>query len=171
MLKFEVSIKPEEYIKLNYKLVYRSPAMLIILAGCTIGFVSVIIKDGFGWQQFTGSMGNMLPVIILAYAVVVLPITLFYRIRGLFGRMPALHEKQTYTVDETGVNIKGKTFDVKNEWEGYQTLQIIGSWIILWKAKNFGNFIPLRSIKTPEDLQQLITLAQNNGLAIKGKLK
>jgi hypothetical protein len=171
MLKFTVNVKPQEYIKLNYQLVYSSPAMLIILVGCAIGFAAVVIKEGFGWQQFTHSIGNMLPLIVLVYTVIVLPITLFYRIRGLFNRMPALHEKQTYTIDEKGVYIKGKTFDAESEWEEYKSLQIKNNWIILWKAKNFGNFIPLSAIKTTEDLQQLIALAADNGLEIKGKVK
>ncbi len=168
MVKFEVEITAEEYIRLNYRIVYANPVVLIALAACAI-VVGTNLTSG-GWDALTKGPADIIALFALGYLLLFLPVTLFYRVRGLYYRMAALNEKQVFTVDETGVNIKGQTFDVKNEWSAYKTIELKKDWMVLWKAKNFGNFVPLRSFKNPEEIEQFIAMAKERGIVVKGKL-
>lgn len=167
MVKFEVEIKAEEYIKLNYRIVYANPVVLIALVACAI-VVATNLTNG-GWDALTKGPADIIALFALGYLLLFLPVTLFYRVRGLFYRMAALNEKQTFTVDDSGVNIKGQTFEVKNEWSAYKTVELKKDWMVLWKAKNFGNFVPLRSFKSTEDLEQFIAMAKEKGIKVRGK--
>lgn len=166
MIEFDVKIDGVEYIKLNYTLVYRNPALLIVVLAALATLLVSAITGSLTADSFTSSPVLIIAALVLAYVFFILPVIVFYRVRTLYNTMPLLHEQLRYKVDEKGVSIKGKTVKEKNAWKDYTSIKQTKNWLILWKAQNMGTFIPKTAFKTDDDLQAVIALSKAAGLKI-----
>lgn len=167
MIELDVKIDGVEYIKLNYKLVYSNPALVIVFITALVMVLGSVFMGKLDFSNLIGSPILLIALIIIAYLLVLLPITLFYRVRHLYNTMPVLHENLHYTIDEKQVVVKGKTVKEKSLWKDYATIKQTKNWVILWKAKNMGTFIPKSVFKNEDDLERLFHFATNGGVQIK----
>lgn len=166
MIELDVEINGVEYIKLNYTLVYRNPALIIVLAAAMVMLLVSIITGNLTADNIFSSPVHIIALLVLAYVLLVLPFILFYRVRTLYNTLPLLHERLHYTFDEKQILIKGKTVKEKNPWKDYVAVKQTKNWVILWKAQNMGNFIPKTAFKNEGDLERLIDMATANKLKI-----
>lgn len=167
MIELDVEINGIEYIKLNYAIVYRNPALIIVLAVAVVMLLVSTITDNLTTDSLLSSPVHIIALLVLAYVLLALPVILFYRVRTLYNTLPLLHERLHYTIDEKQIVIKGKTVKEKNPWKDYVTVKQTKNWVILWKAQNMGNFIPKTAFKNEGDLERLIEMATINKLKTK----
>jgi len=167
MIELDVKIDGVEYIKLNYRLVYSNPALVIVFCTALVMVLGSVFMGRFSADNLTLSPVLIIALIVIAYLVILLPIILFYRVRHLYNTMPVLHEKLHYTINEKQVIVKGKTVNEKNNWKEYATIKQTKNWVVLWKAKNMGTFIPKSAFKNKDDLGLLFHLATSGGVKVK----
>ncbi len=167
MIELDVEIDGVEYIKLNYKLVYSNPALVIVFLAALVIVLGSVFMGRFSTGNLTSSPVLIIALIIIAYLLILLPITLFYRVKHLYNTMPVLHEKLRYTINEQQVIVKGKTVKEKNVWKDYATIKQTKNWVILWKAKNMGTFIPKSAFKNKDELERLFQFATSGGVQVR----
>lgn len=167
MIELNVKLDGVEYIKLNYKLVYSNPALIIVFLAAIAMVLGTVLTGKFSLDNLTGTPVLLIALIVIAYLLILLPITLFYRVRHLYNTIPVLHERLHYKIDEKQIAVKGETFKEKNQWKDYISVKQTQNWIILWKAKKMGTFIPKSAFKNEEDLAVFFQLAEANKLLLK----
>lgn len=167
MIELDVKIDGVEYIKLNYKLVYSDPALVMVFFTAVIMLLGSVFMGKLDFSNLTASPILLIAIIVIAYLLILLPITIFYRVRHLYNTVPVLYEKLHYSIDEKHVVIKGKTVKDKSFWKDYSAIKQTKNWVILWKAKNMGTFIPKSAFKKEGELEQLFQFATSNGVLVK----
>lgn len=167
MIELDVKIDGVEYIKLNYKLVYSNPALVIVFLTALVMVLGSVFMGKLDFSNLMGSPILLIALIIITYLLILLPITLFYRVRHLYNTMPVLHESLHFTIDDKQVVVKGKTVKEKSPWKDYATIKQTKNWVILWKAKNIGTFIPKSAFKNEDDLERLFQYATNGDVQVK----
>ncbi len=164
MIELDVKIDGVEYIKLNYRLVYSNPALLIIFSGV----VAIVLGSIFtGRLDFTNLLTSPIPslgLLVIFYLVLILPVSLFYRARYFYNNHAALHERVQYSINEKGLTQKGETFTEKFVWKDFLVVRQTDKWLLLLKGRSAGVFIPKSAFKKEEDLDFLLQMAKENKL-------
>lgn len=166
MIELDVKIDGVEYIKLNYKLAYSNPALLIVFLGTVAIVLGAVFTGRLDFSNLLASPVPLVGLLVLLYLLVILPVTLFYRARYAYSTLPALYEKVHYTISEKGITQKGQTFTEKFAWTDFAAIKQTQNWILLLKTKNAGIFIPKNAFKSEEELEKVVLFAFQNNLRI-----
>lgn len=141
------------FLKLQYKLFYRKPAILIFTFISIIAFIyglAALLKPELGDSP-------IFPIVLGVVGIFVFPFSVWRGSKKAYESNKNLQEEIKYTFNRDTIEIKGETFNSSLSISSIYKFKETGNWIFLYHGKNIFNIIP-RSSLSAEQLQQLRTL-------------
>lgn len=165
MLQFKVKVTESEYIRFSSLFILSKIKIIkIIIPVFFISFLLALSRD-IKNDNFPG----------MSTLALVVPVAVFFPIYNSFKKdlkksylkFSSLQEETVYTVDDSGINVKGETFESFILWDKVDNILTKKEFVMISLTPSFGNLIPRRNL-TSEQLLQLLKYAHNANVKIKG---
>jgi YcxB-like protein len=140
MEKFSITMRlaEKDYAKATLLLLYRKPIVIVesfaglylIAAAC---FDNLRLIDLYSDLPGVG--------ILLGIFFLLLPALAVFSLLRQFRSNVSLQHEITYTFNEEGIQIQGRTFKAEFEWINVIRKREVGKFLILYHSKKSGNFI------------------------------
>lgn len=147
-IKTKIEFKP--YIKLQYWLFYRKPAILIFsfiaLSILIFGLISFVNSETENLFTFSISFGF--------FGLVYLPFIVWRTSRKAYKTNKNLQERMTYIFDQDEMHVNGESFKSTVSLKSIYQLKESREWLLLYQSKNSFNIIP-KSSMTEEQINKI----------------
>lgn len=153
----------EDYIKVNYHLVYRKWVIKVITG---IGVFMLILIAVF-YNSFT-----QFPWFQLAFGLFLtagIPISVYFSAKKNFKSNGRISETINYEFDKESILITGESFNSKLTWGKIYGVTESKDWILIWQSQQIANVIPKRDFKEGA-LQTFKDIVKSHS-GLKNKLK
>lgn len=135
----KVTIQKKEFIKLAYSWSY-SDLLNIFTTICGFFMLGLFIEYFIPIQKEESF--PFLPLLIFSYALVFLPISVYYNsIKNLRSNI-ILKETVFFTFSQEDIHIKCESIDTNLKWNVIKSVKELNSWYILFVDRKRGYFIP-----------------------------
>jgi hypothetical protein len=101
---------------------------------------------------------------------IVINVSLSKSIEKAYDKMPVFNETVIYTINESGLKVKGESFEATMPWNKFDYIWAKGDFLVFLQTATFGNIIPKRNLSSGQ-LEQLLQYAHTANVKIKGSKK
>ena len=162
MIEIKTQLSLDDYIKLNYHLLYRKWA---IKGMAIIGFFLIAISI---LSLFVGQFSWFVLMLGLYFSVG-LRIQTYYAAKKNYNSNGRISETITYKFDKEHIEITGESFNSKLAWNKFYSVTENKDWILIWQSRQVANAIPKRDFQNGELLTFKEIMNMQDGL--RNKLK
>jgi YcxB-like protein len=164
-LKFYSQMDFPAFVKANFILSYKRPAMIIM---SILGVFMLIMAIPYYLE--TGEMKTLIWQLILGgYFLILLPLIIYLKSKKLFHSKSRLTERMEWTVDYEWIAIKGETFESKMTWDKVYKVLETKEMFLVYQSKLVANFIS-KSAMSAEQVQAFRKIVKGV-LGLKSKLR
>lgn len=162
MIEITTKLTQEDFIKLNFHLLYRKWAVKTIsILGVFFIIVSVL-------TIFSGNSSWFLLVFGL-FITVGLRLQVYFAAKRNFKSNGRISESITYKFDKENIQIKGESFDLQMSWDKVYSVTENKDFVLIWQSRQIANAINKRDYKNSEKttFKEIVNLQKG----IKNKIK
>lgn len=152
-IKIETKIEFKPFLKLQYWLFYKKPAILIF------SFFALILLI-FGIMSFVMSETEDIFTFSIAFGffgLVYLPYVVWRSSRRAYKTNKNLQERMTYIFDQDEMHVNGESFKSSVSLKSIYQLKESREWLLLYQSKTSFNIIP-KSSMTDEQIKTIKSL-------------
>ena len=149
----------EDYIKINYHLLYRKWAVRFMTG---IGFF-MVLSLLFTFDSYIEF--PWLQLLLGLFFIIGQPILVYIYARKNYNTNKRISESISYTFDKDTIQITGESFDSKFTWDKIYRVTESKNWILIWQNPQVANVVPKRDFQE-EELQ-----AFKNMVSLHSKVK
>lgn len=133
----------EEYLRLQYILIYRNPWMIFI---SSVGLIMLVFSILYflGFNQIATETPYY-PLVFGLIVVVFLPFSVFRSVKKTFQTNGRLQEKIVYDFSGDRIKIIGESFSSELDWGKLYKIIERKDWILIYQDKVVSNIIPKES--------------------------
>lgn len=143
MINITTKLSPDDYVKVNYYMLYRKWA---IKAMTGFGFFFIFLS------LFTLASGNFswFLLILGLFFTAGLRVQVYFAARKTYKTDGRINEQIEYLFDDNEIKITGQSFNSRLTWEKIYSVSENKDWILIWQNQHIANAIPKRDFKENE---------------------
>ena len=165
MIEFKVKMTLKDYRKLNFFLVYKRPMTIFLtFIGIINIFAFIMYLSGSTSSFLTNPVFNLIFGLIMTFLT---PLSIFYSTKKSYATNKYMQSETEWTISDEKIKIKGKSFEGEYDWSNVYKIIKVSDWIIIYKDRIIGNFIPINSFNNKEDYQFFWDYAKKNNVKLK----
>ena len=162
-ITLETKMTMDDFIKVNYHLLYRKWSMKII-TGIGVVMLVLIATSYSTYDQF--------PFIQLVFGLLMvfgIPISVYFTARRNYKSNSRISETINYEFDDTNIQLTGESFNSRLTWEKIYSVTENKDWILVWQNRQVANVIPKRYFNN--DTLTMFKAIVNGQKGLKNKMK
>jgi hypothetical protein len=153
----------DDYIKVNYHLMYRKFSMKFMTG---FGLLLLLIV-AFSFNNF-----KEFPWFLLIFAFFISigqPVIVYFTVKKNYKSNGRISETIIYEFDNESIQMTGESFNSKLTWNKIYSVTENKDWILIWQNRQIANVVPKRNFKNGE--LQIFKDILNSQVGLKNKLK
>jgi hypothetical protein len=153
----------DDYIKVNYHLLYRKMVIKFMTA---IGLFLLVLLI-FLFNTFT--QFPWFQLIFGLFLTIGLPVQVYFAAKRNYRSNGRISETIIYEFDNEYIQLTGESFNSKLTWDKIYSVTENKDWILIWQNRQIANVVPKRDFKIGE-LQALRDIVKSHS-GVKNKLE
>ena len=158
MIKLNVKITQQDYIKMTLTRFLKRPSIIILFI-----FFSINIIISF-WGN---SKIDPMYIYVFGGYMLGMPLLIVYSARKTYNTNKDLQGEVAWTISEESLKLKGNAFESEFEWSSIYYIKKSEKYILLFKDRIVANIISIDSFESENDLARFWEFAKKNNIKIK----
>lgn len=145
MLQIHSQLTQQEFIRFNYRHFFSRPITWVLLGIFGLVFISSlfsVILFSIVEYEGAGLLEQSLPLLIISAIFALICWSVYYQSKCNYASTKSVHDPITYTFSDTGIHLKGRSFESDLKWELVQKVGETKSMFLVYQ-NNLAANLPL----------------------------